>query len=467
METRQIAAIVLIVIVVAGVGVGIWWFLPQAPEPPYGELVIGQVVTPGAPAGVSDDYIIKVGILGPMTAIQGEGHWRGAYMACDELNTAGGVTIDSETYYFGIVAEDTNEASASFDPSQGVAAAQRVLTDDGAQFTLGGFRTESVDTYLGTVMAAKKLFLSCGAATDLFTEYVNDTYDTYKYFFKVTPINSTSLGGEIIGFLAALKPIMQGYLGKNVSKVAIIREDLAWTIPLTNAINYYLPFFGYNKTIEIAYPLTQGTSTDFATYWSQIEATGAQITIPVISGEGGISMTTQYAALQPGCLIAGIDVQAQLANYWNETGGACEHEVLIQTMHRTNKTTRSIDMWDSFLDHFDGDEPLYTAVGAYDAMYLLHKGINDAQSLNSTTIIPYLEAITTANPFEGVGANFAYTSTHDVFEGYIGNTIYSVGLFVQWQAGGAKEVVTTGGAVYPNWLATAGITFPSWGINDE
>lgn len=178
-------------------------------------------------------------------------------------------------------------------------------------------------------------------------------------------------------------------------------------------------------------------------------------------------MTTQYAALQPGCLIAGIDVQAQLANYWNETGGACEHEVLIQTMHRTNKTTRSIDMWDSFLDHFDGDEPLYTAVGAYDAMYLLHKGINDAQSLNSTTIIPYLEAITTANPFEGVGANFAYTSTHDVFEGYIGNTIYSVGLFVQWQAGGAKEVISTGGAVYPNWLATAGITFPSWGINDE
>jgi branched-chain amino acid transport system substrate-binding protein len=178
-------------------------------------------------------------------------------------------------------------------------------------------------------------------------------------------------------------------------------------------------------------------------------------------------MTTQYAALQPGCLIAGIDVQAQLANYWNETGGACEHEVLIQTMHRTNKTTRSIAMWDSFLDLYDGDEPLYTAVGAYDAMYLLHKGIDDAQSLDSATIIPHLEAITTDNPFEGVGANFAYTRWHDVFEGYIGDTIYSVGLFVQWQAGGVKEVVTTGGAVYPNWLATAGITFPDWGINDE
>ncbi|MFX1440690.1 MAG: ABC transporter substrate-binding protein [Promethearchaeota archaeon] len=468
METRQVAAIILIVVVVAGVGIGIYYFMPQAPEPPYGELVVAQLVTPGAPAGVASDHIIKVGILGPLTEIQGIGHWRGAYMACDELNTAGGVTIDGEAYYFGIIAEDTFEAETSLDPSKGVTAAQRILTTDGAQFTLGGFRTEAVDAYLPTIMEAKKLFMSCGPATDLFTTYVNDSYDTYKYYFKVTPINSTALGGEILHFLAALKPIMEGALGKNISQVAIIREDLAWTIPLSGAINAYLGYFGYNKTIEIAYPLAQSaSSSSFAGYWQQIQDSGAQITIPIISAQGGITLVTQYKALEPGCLIAGIDVQSQLPNYWNETSGACEHEIELQTMHRTNKTTKSIAMWDSFLDHFDGDEPLYTAVGAYDAMYLLHKGINDAQSLNSTDVIPYLEAITFKNPFEGVGATFAYTYTHDTFEGYIGNTIYSVGLFCQWQAGGVKEVVTTGGAVYPNWLATADITFPSWGINDE
>ncbi|MFX1368512.1 MAG: ABC transporter substrate-binding protein [Promethearchaeota archaeon] len=462
MEQRQIIAIVVIIVIIAA-GIGLWLFLPA----PYGAVVIGQLVTPGAPADTPDNRIIKIGVLGPMTEIQGIGHWRGAYMACDELNTAGGVTIDGDVYYFGIVAEDTFEASTTPDYSQGVSAAQRILTNDLAQFVLGGFRTEAVDAYLPTVMAAKKLFMSCGPATDLFTNYVNSSYNTYKYFFKVTPINSTALGGEILHFLAALKPIMQTALGKNISQVAIIREDLAWTIPLAGAINAYLGYFGYNKTIEIAYPLAQGDSSDFAGYWTQIEASGAQITIPIISAQGGISMVTQYQALQPGCLIAGIDVQAQLANYWSETGGACEHEVIIQTMHRTNKTTRSVPMWDNFLAKFGGDEPLYTAVGAYDAMYLLHKGINDAQSLNSTEVIPYLEAITTDNPFEGVGGNIAYTHTHDTFEGYIGNTIYSVGLFCQWQAGGVKEVVTTAGAVYPNWLATADITFPSWGINDE
>ncbi|MHA2602622.1 MAG: ABC transporter substrate-binding protein [Candidatus Thorarchaeota archaeon SMTZ1-83] len=465
METRQIAAIVLIVVVVAGVGVGIWLFLPTAPEPPYGELVIGQLVTPGAPAGVSDDYIIRVGILGPVTEIQGEGHWRGAYMACDEINTAGGVTIGGDAYYFGLIAEDTFEADPNLDTSKGIAAAQKILTDDNAQFIIGGFRTEAVVAYQENIMSAKKLFLSCGVATDLFTTNLNESYDTYKYFFRITPINSSALGAEIIGFLGALRPTMEYALGKNVSQVAIIREDLAWTEPISAALNYYLPILGYNKTIEIPYPIT-AQATDFATYWQQIDATGAQITIPVISAQGGILLTTQYAALEPKCLIAGIDVESQESTYWNETGGACEHEVIIQTMHRTNKTTKSIDMWDNFISHY-GEEPLYTAVGTYDAMYVLRRGINDAQSLNSTTIIPYLEAVTTADPVEAAGGNIAFTKWHDVIEGYDGDTIYSVGLFCQWQADGAKKVITTQGAVYPNWLATGPITFPSWGIHDE
>ncbi len=466
METRQIAAIILIVVVIAGVGVGIYFFLPPPPEPPYGQVAVGQLATPGAPAGVASDRIIRVGILGPLTEIQGIGHWRGAYLACDELNTAGGVTIDGDTYYFGIIGEDTYEAAASLDYSPAIAAAQKMLSEDNVHFIMGGFRTEATDAYLGSVMAAKKLFLSCGPATDLFTLYVNESYDTYKYFFKVSPINSTALGGEIAHFLGYLKIYMQTVLGKNVSKVAIIREDLAWTIPTSNALNYFFGLLGYTKTIELNYSIT-APDTAFSTYWNQIEASGAQITIPVISAQGGIALTTYYQSLQPKCLIAGIDVQSQLATHWNLTAGACEYEVLLQTMHRTNKTTKSIAMWDSFLAHYGGEEPLYTAVGTYDAMYLLHKGINDAQSLNSTEIIPYLEAITVANPFEGVGANFAYTHTHDVYEGYIGNTIYSVGLFVQWQAGGAKKVVSTGGAVYPDWLATSPILLPPWGINDE
>ena len=133
MESRQLVAVVLIVVIIAGVGGGIFMFLPPGA---YGAIVIGKLVTPGATAGTPANRIINVGILGPMTEIQGEGEWKGAYLACDEINTAGGVTIGGETYYFGLIAEDTFEADASLDISKGTAAATKIITKTQIVFIL-------------------------------------------------------------------------------------------------------------------------------------------------------------------------------------------------------------------------------------------------------------------------------------------------------------------------------------------
>jgi branched-chain amino acid transport system substrate-binding protein len=251
-----------------------------------------------------------------------------------------------------------------------------------------------------------------------------------------------------------------------VTKVAIIHEDLTWTEGMVAFLNGYLPLYGFNVTAVIPFPI-QAEAADFATYWQQIDDSGAQITVPIISAQGGILMTTQYAAVQPKTLIAGIDVMAQLDSYWDETGGACEYEVLLQSTIRTNKTGKTIAFWDAFLAQYNS-EPLYTAVGSYDAMYVLRHGINEAQSLNSTEIIPFLEALTTANPLETAAGNTAFYASHDIVEGYdpVSGTIYGVTLFTQWQADGAKECVSSGGLVYPEYVVTAPLSLPSWGIND-
>jgi branched-chain amino acid transport system substrate-binding protein len=465
METKQIVAVVLIVVIVAGVGVGVYFLLPQTP-PPYGTVVIGQLVAPGAPTGTPNDHIIKVGILDPMTEIQGEGAWKGAYLACDEINTAGGITVGGETYYFGLISEDTSEADTSLDISKGTAAATKIITQDGAQFIIGGFRTESVLAYEELIMDAKLLFFGTGASTDIFcSNVINSTLgDRYQYFFRLMPINSTSLARSLLGYIVYLKSYLGAVLNKTISKVAIIREDLDWTVGMSQFLNGYLPTY-YNLTIskEVAYPIS-AEAADFATYWQQIDASGAQITIPVISAQGGILMTTQYAAVHPKTLIAGIDVMSQLDSYWNETSGACQYEVELQSTLRTNKTTKTIPFWDSFLSHYNS-EPLYTAVGSYDAIYTLKAGITRAQSFNSTLIIPHLEAMNTTAPLEGAGGNLAFTPSHDLFLGYTNTTIYSVALMTQWQAGGHKECVSSGGVVYPDSIVTAELTLPPWGIN--
>ena len=462
METKQIVAIALIVIIIAGVGVGLYLMLPAAP---YGAVVIGQLVTPGAPAGTPQNRIIVVGILDPMTEIQGEGAWMGAYLACDEINTAGGVSVGGETYYFGLIAEDTYESEASLDLSKGTAAATKIITEDGAQFIIGGFRTESLVAYQEIVMAEKMLLFGTGASTDSFCSNVLSNYSIYKYFFRTMPINSTSLAVSLLRFILYLKGYMGNplVLNRTISKVAIIREDLSWTEGMDDFLNGYLPLYNLTVVEDIAFPITAEAAA-FTTYWQQIDAAGAQITIPIISAQGGILMSTQYAAVQPKTVMAGIDVMSQLDTYWNETGGNCMYEIELQSTLRTNKTELTIPFWDAFLDKF-GSEPLYTAVGSYDSMYILAEGIDRAQSFNSTLIIPYLEAMNYTTPFARAGGNIAFTRSHDLFTGYIGPQIYSVALFCQWQAGGHKECVSSGGLVYPDSIVTAPLVLPSWGIN--
>lgn len=453
METRQIVAVVLIVIIIAGVGVGIWLFLPTAP---YGAVVIGQLVTPGAPAGTPSDRIIRVGLLDPMTEIQGEGAWYGSYLACDEINTAGGVTVGGETYYFGLISEDTSEAETELDTSKGIAAATKIITEDNAQFLLGGFRTESLLAYIETVMDEDVIFIDTGASTDVFCQNVIDDYARYKYFFRAMPINSTSLASSLLRYILYLRGYLTAVTGANISKVAIIREGLDWTAGMSAFLNGYLPLYNMTIVEEVAYPIT-AEAADFATYWSQIEAAGAQITIPIISAQGGILMMTQYAQAQPGCVLAGIDVMSQLDSYWGETGGGCAYEVVMQSTLRTNKTTRTIAFWDAFLDNYNS-EPLYTAVGSYDAIYMLAQAIEEAQSFVQDDVVVALEGFTRADPFIGAGGRVAWTLGHDLLE----SPSYSYTLFCQWQDDGTKQVMSSGGLIYPDSIVTASFQLPQW-----
>ncbi|MHA1724928.1 MAG: hypothetical protein ACTSXH_08825, partial [Promethearchaeota archaeon] len=142
-KTKKIVAIIIIVIIAVGLGLGTWY----AVTPRYGQVQTGTLVTPSAPGGITEDQVIKIGVLGALTEIQGESQWYGVYMAVDELNQAGGVVIDGKTYYFGLVGEDTYEADTYLDVTKGVAAAQKMVQQHKPHFIIGGFRTEALLTY--------------------------------------------------------------------------------------------------------------------------------------------------------------------------------------------------------------------------------------------------------------------------------------------------------------------------------
>lgn len=436
--TKRILAIVLIAVIGVGIGVGAWIFL-AAPS--------AAIKYPGAPSGFNKDNTIIIGCAGDIGEIQGDGNYEGAYLAVKEINEAGGVVLNQTTYYFGICKEDTDESNPNLVTARGIDAARRLIYDREVDFGVGGFRSEALLAYVEEFMDAEIIFIDTGAATDVFCENVRDDYANYKWFFRFMPINSTALGGQIIGTLVSFILTMNAtYPNWDVKEVGVLAEDLTWVTALVGGIQAALPAYtgGWATVLTpILYDITL-SATDMNTHLASLQSDGADIVIPVISAQGGILMMQQYALNQYDYLIFGIDVQSQLDTFWGDSGGDCEYETIMQTLHRTNKTAASVAFWDAFIAEY-AHEPLYTAVGAYDAVNAIADAVFETQSLRADPIIAEMETWDTGNTHPGAAGDAAWwPNTHDLVAGYP----YGFTLWCQWQSGGTKAVIPA--AIYPD-----------------
>ncbi|MHA1274675.1 MAG: ABC transporter substrate-binding protein [Promethearchaeota archaeon] len=476
--TKRILAIVIIAVVGVGIGVTVWFLVA-----PY---AWSAKDCPGLEnrTDITPDQIIRFGVLGDFGEIQGDGQWEGAYLAAKEINLAGGLTINGKKYYIGLTREDTDESNPNIVTSRGVAAAERIVFNKKIQFATGGFRSESLLAYQEVLMENKIPFIDTGAATDIFTmnvkgfppkdypgipDFPGSNYEKYKYFFRVMPINSSSLGKEILYYLAfMIKYLNTTYPNEEVRTVGILAEDLTWVDPLVDAIQQNLPLvlaaFGYpgwvtNDSIianTIKYDITL-KAADMAQHLEDLNSKGCDIVVPVISAQGGILMMQQYNITRPNYVIIGIDVQSQLDTFYTLTGGACAYETILQSVYNTNKTDFTKTFWSNFLAEFD-HEPLYTAVGSYDAIKVFTWAINQSQSFNADTIVATMETINKQNYIEGASGRIAFWGNHEIVEGYP----FGYTLFCQWRADGTKVVVPTSNIIYSDSIATGAYEVAPW-----
>ena len=489
-NTKRILAIVLVVVIVgSGIGVGVWYFTSEAGEAGW--------ETPGV-SGIPSDRWIKCGYLGGLKGIQGAGGWNGAWLAAYDINTKdNGIDVNGTRYYVAVKARDTNEHDPSLPISQGLAAAENLIYVDEARYLFGGFRTEVTRAMVEIAMDEDLMFFGAGSATDEFCENVKDDYDRYKYYFRQTPISSTKLAFEILAGFSHLINVMEANLSRRVNKIAILREQLDWTVGMSgllNALQTGGPFgvgANYSIVYEVAYDIT---SPDFETYWDLVESSGAQIAVPIVSGDTGITMMKQYAITKPQCAVFGIDVEGQMTTYWSTTGGACEYEILMTTLPpNCNVTAYSAQFYADYYSRHGIGPTIYTAPGTYDAVHSLVWAINETQSFEELIIIAQLETLVSPVYLAGhravsatrlsytTGLEPGGTTRHDVVEGWPWGT----GKFAQWQNGELRCVPTGEGTfythgvptpygdfsnyplgIYPDSLAGATtIQLPPWGIN--
>ena len=384
---------------------------------------------------------IKIGIIGPMNFVQGKGHWNGALMAADELNAKGGIQVGKEKMKIELVKADSNEFLNVTDATN---AMERLITSDQVDFIVGGFRTEAVLAMQDIAMDNKKIFMGAGAAHPELCLRVAKDYNRYKYFFRVTPFNSTYLVRTSFAHLGFVGAILKKELNIPTVKVAIVAEKAVWVDPMIEAAKGVIPKMGM-EMVGIWRP--SAVATDVTAELSAIQKSGANMIFTVFSSSVGIPFARQAGELKIPAVQVGINVEAQKDGFMEATKGMGNYVLTTDTyIQGVEYNDLTKPFMDTYVKRFK-ETPTYTADTYTAIVYGLTPSIEAVGSLDADKIVAHLEN----REYQVPAGKVKYLKdekgnhTHDLAWG----PGYLTSLGAQWQDG--KLV-----GVWPNkWKADA------------
>lgn len=362
---------------------------------------------------------IKIGVIGPMAFTQGEGHWNGATLAAEEINAKGGILVGKIRRRVELIKADSNEFLSIPDATN---AMELAITRHKVDFLMGGFRSEAVLVMQDIAMDYKKIFLGAGAAHPKICARVSENYDRYKYWFRVTPINSRFLVKVDFILLGMVAKMMAMQLKIPKIKVAIIAEKAVWNEPIIGVAQKKLPELGM-EVVGVWRP--SPVATDVTAELSAIQRTGAHIIFTSFSASVGIPFAKQWGELKVPAAAVGINVEAQKDGFWAATGGRGNYTLTMNTLGRVKITDATIPFFDKYKERF-GEAPNYNA-GTYDALYILAQAVERAGSLEEEYIVPELEK----TDYMGAAGRIVFDKSHDVKWG----PGYVTAVGSQWQDG--------------------------------
>ncbi|HEY6334586.1 MAG TPA: ABC transporter substrate-binding protein [Alphaproteobacteria bacterium] len=387
------------------------------------------------PAVAQQDQPIKIGVN---TAIQlqvGRDAIDAAKMAIDEINTGGGVLGRK----LEMVVADEGEA-ATEGPKVGIAAVNKLTGEDHVDVLIGGYDSGVTLGELPHISRAKTIFLGIGSASPAIQQKVKDDYEHYKYIFRVNPTNSAKQADGLIDFI---KGKLKGELG--YTKISIIGENAKWVQDIVPALKKGAEDAGLQVPVAEFFDVQ---TADFSPIFTKVKDSGSQYLMIILSHAASDVFVKQWYDAKVPVPIGGIDVKGQDADFFNRVGGKAISEVSTNFVLRAPITDKTVAWWDKFVKTYNRS-PVYTAGGAYDAVYIYANAVAAAGTTDTDKVIKALEK----TDYVGVRGRVQFDELHEVKDGpgYVNE------LFVQWQDKGERKViwpkeVANGKMISPPWL---------------
>jgi ABC-type branched-subunit amino acid transport system substrate-binding protein len=248
---------------------------------------------------------IKVGFIGSMSSDTGLSTLRGAEIAIEELNAAGGVFGGQK---IELVTADTRE-----DVTEGVKAYEYLAESEDVDFIISG---SIDDVSLGWLPRMIEYQIP---TLDTWTSYigiidmvVENPDDMKPYFMNIA--SDEALATLYINFGADVLRAQMGF-----ESVVILAEDTAFGQAITGLVTEALaPVAGIEVKDTIIYDIN---TVDFAPLFSKAQESGADFIYQVSSVNSQV-ISSQYVKLQVPMAMTGVNVSALGLEYWEDTGGA-------------------------------------------------------------------------------------------------------------------------------------------------
>lgn len=331
-----------------------------------------------APARTSAESV-KVGIIGHMGFFSGDHMWRGAVVAAEKINKAGGVLGKK----IELVKVHSNEMVSIPDAAS---AMERLITVDKPAAVIGGLRSEATIAMQDVACGYKTIFFGNCAHFKPY-EKVAENYDKYKYYFKAYP-NAAYMGATLGHVVGTVADVVRKELGVKTPKVAILGAKAMWVEPLVKKVKADAAKLGIEIVGEWR---PSARATDVTAELTAIKATGAHQICSILAGPVGIPFGKQWYDLRIPAAMSGINgVMWDSKSYLAATGAEYSATWDPGGQARIEMTSETIPFWDSYYKKW-GAGPSFVSAFGYDHLHLWKAAVEKAGTFDPDAVVKELE----------------------------------------------------------------------------
>ena len=305
---------------------------------------------------------VVIGFIGSFDSDAGKSTLRGAEIAIEEINAAGGM-LDGRM--IKLVKADTGE-----DVTEGIKAYEYLNEEEKVDFIISGSIDDVSLGWLPRMAEYKTPTLDTWTSAYAAIEKVATEYEKYKMYFMNCPTDY-ALGTQYVDFG---KDVLAKKMGWKTS--VIMQEDTAYGAGTYEFIKAdILGTAGIEMVDHVVYDVN---TVDFSPIFNKITKTNPDF-VYLISSVNCVVPTSQYVKMQIPVPITGINVAAVGKEFWKDTGGMGGGMSTLMP-----PPTLGMDMdprTDAFIKKYQSkykNRPVYPHFNGFNAYYGIYNAVSAA-----------------------------------------------------------------------------------------